>query len=478
MLNESAGASDIEILVSTVRAQHSVVGTMNLDISEDRFGVRPLCRCTWLFVPVFTYHNFTALLFASERQYGLSNYFQLGKNMKLPTHNFYRTIRDNETGTMISFHIPEESQYVRIQIISTEKGIRQRSYFELKQSVLERGNLSEMWTSVSYHIHFCEQLSCNQCILDCCCEKTPSIRPSHHMDLGFTAKMLAPMAGSFYGTATLFLGNSRKRGQNVILGEISSSSPSGTRARLTSWSISNALTKYFSTVNLSRNYSMELVLNAQRTIAQCLPSISANAMSSKAPVCAPFSQFASNYQMFPVLDSVTSPESQATPNLDTPNNMIEIVTSFKNELPLVNEQPGVIVDTNQGSIHTISEQYSIDTFKNIDSVEFARGPVSADSIDPEKGERPSGTASPRSEKITAVGTDSAEEAKNMRRKMRNRESAARSNEKKRKKLANLKKDLSEGKEKIKRLRAQEWELREANSILERLVDQGLPRLTH
>lgn len=192
LLNESAGASDLEILTSTVCAQHALAGTVKLDLYDERDGIIPRCRSSWLFVPAFTYRKYSALLFAMD-------------GAKAPGSRLLRIIRDNETGTMISVFVPEESEFVQIQIHVTDNKTRNRlrSYFELKQSVLEGGNIIEMWNSVQYHLYYNEKLYCGQCNNDCSCTIPDSVRPQHRMDLAITPKNLSSMRGHFSGVCTL-----------------------------------------------------------------------------------------------------------------------------------------------------------------------------------------------------------------------------------------------------------------------------------
>jgi len=498
-LLDTSSSSDLGILTSKAHSQHAVIGTVDVQMLKDTlFGT--LFSATWLFIPAFCYQKFSAMLLTQE--YGPDTWSKkmdpsfvpasrvMSRCENLVAHanlKLCRVVRDEDNGVFLAMDINEQYDMVRIMAVSVDrsKRQRQRASFQVDRAALERGDFAGMRQSVQFYMHFTENCVCQLCSVvdgnDCNCPLPKPSRPLHPLDLETTTKNFSIYTGAYSGRYTELVtcrASENIRRQNFVVGNFQGGARLGTIERLHSWAISNSLAKYFSNVTISNlPFSMELVSKAHRIIAEYLPVI--NTSSSSPQTSGFFNGAINSLDPIPLIgtsallvDQGPIIDEEQTNNV-TNEGAVSIMSGGDGMVPVSNEySPGFpgstaeVVEYNDAMIEP-SAIHTPDTHPT--ASQSGTLPVTFRLPKTIKPMRTNGIRIPEPE-IQRLPVDNSSEAKALRRKIRNRESAARSNLRRRNGLANLKKNLSQGRERLESLKLKYEEMKETNIRLRRQVE--------
>lgn len=518
LLHQST-VDDLGILTSKDHRHHARVGHMKCGAPMGA-TVTNVYRANWLFIPAFYHDGYSAFIFMQELDSTIRakdnsrlwNSRDTEKFMKSSNGKFMRGMRHEATDTLMIFDTPQAGNAsveveVMIAVVDREIRTRQRAYFRVEKNLLDTGQFETIKTSVHMLIQLTEHLACPVCKLptstnsinsdddECFCVLPNLKPPQHSLDLRTSSGNFAAMIGTYTGLYSavnpMAATRDKVRDQRFVIGGVYGGNKAGTFARIHSWGISHSLAKYFCGASpQNMPFQNELIAKAHETIA----SYFSTASTSKSP-CA-FNTNSNNFY-YPVTNFLrighTPPGFSSLPlnigAIPSPNGVVPAVSCGTSPAAWGRCQSTAARNNNNGN----SQGFKADAMEDIERLlgtstniipytttnnnininttsslwhPSAPPPMILPNNSTDKSESNSkSTAKNDNELVEPHPDDNSLDAKELRRKLRNRKSAACSNLKKRLEIAKLQKDIVEYKQRKKTQGARLEELKIENALL-------------
>lgn len=445
LLGTSGTSSDLSILTSKTHMQHAFVGNKNIEfcpLGDSYNSYHHLFTKNILMLPAFCFGNYSAVIITEER---LANSDvrddMVPGNMRgigHPRHMFGHGILDETSGTLVIVY-SEDSTRARIMIHTRDRvtKYRQRAGFRIDKCTLEGGKFDEIADCIEVFTLISEVPACMVCVPGnmCVCEQPKTLVPSHPLDLATVSNNLKLLTGVYSGT---FSRGFMSAPISVIGGLTGAQEPGKLSKRLHSWTISYALTKYFANSAPEMPlFSIQLVATAQQMIAENIASMHTKKISLTCTT-----------------DDTTNDNN--TSAVSTVNDPFRPNTSADNlSLGPFSSLGDINIDVGDLIVPPVTT--------NPDSFLVSTQPPTNINTPPSNG-RVALPARPPPRL--------AEKDKDAIRKIRNRESAARSNMKKRLKIAAIQKEIDQGKDCAAKLKEKLETLQRVNRTLRREIERA------
>lgn len=527
----STSESDLSLLSSRIHVQHSFAGMMSNSMLQGCTSMMPpqitrLFNANWCLLPAYSFGKYSALLFIKEAAYRSPECSAWPLNNTIGDFTsrsvIVRGVRNDDTGEIVAINSEQGSDHAFCMVMLNDRMSgkrRMRAFFRADVSAL-RTSWSQpelVAITVPYLVKMDEQAVCASCFGVCTCVLPPVVRAQHPLDFAHARHNMMRQVGTFTATGTSLQLQSGTvveiKPQCTMLGEMVGGNVPGTVSRMLNWAISRSLALALSAAAPTRApLPIGLVQAAYQAMRDAVavddtatratnsfPTVPANDATTVEPVD-PFGAGSSNsvpQQSFRGSGSDIGllanavgqmPELvQNGPNLtgQTIGGGEASVSSFPLKRSLfVDVGFGPLLDSAVcGNTGTHVDTTDVD---QVLGVSVPAAPTLANGGNACGDNNSDGYSSPAQQAPTPVILPApstqptiavvpekrmtSEEEKELRRKLRNRESAARSNLKKQKRMADLKKNIAEQKQSAEKLRARLQSLRKENTALRKLVD--------
>ncbi len=502
-LLHSTPESGLSLLTSKTHQKYGIVGELRNQAAgtgeDENFLQAPqlasFFNANWAVIPAFNVDRYSALIFIKEEtnpwnksifgQRFPATLSSIGPNklvrllvrrrqfrheLTFPCPFFpqVQVIVDNETGTVVGVFSDEHFFYVMVLRRKLNVRGRHRGFFRVAKDVLLANNLPSILAHIPMLIHTSEVFLCAQCPPEfCLCPPPPMLFPKYALDLTAAGINMNRQVGTYtghletskFGNSSLFSEFSRP---TPIVGEIAGGNKPGTLPRLLLWAITHLLSRALANSSPAKSpLPLDVAIAAQVAIGEQLKLLSSEQQHGSTHV--------TDNTMI-TLPTSSGSDQTSLPLPCTSSGLTHFNEKFMNEAKL--DQALGIVSGNLTS-DTISATQAMPQGEPTIMSEFNRIldiapptnsqlnlPPSTAAIQPYPIIQPARKPPP-------IPEDDSAEAKALRRKLRNRESAARSNLKKQLRTAELKRQISEARlkqstleDRLKQLQAENCELKQ------------------